>query len=326
MLLRIAQADAYGVATEYIKFPQHQDVYDRAKKFERYVKHPTHTEGPGRYTDDTQMSIAISEFLTAGALILDPGEPFLGKRSDYADAFVKTFIRDPRDGYSRALQKILEEVKTGAELTMKVIPTSTKNGAAMRSVPLGVLPGLSLVCEEARTQARVTHDTAVGIHGSQIIALLSHFSLYSDMPYDDTLFNKIKIFVPGYDHLFSVPWRGPVNNRLGSGGDDVGLTTVHAVITLLKEQKTLMGILNQVIEWGGDTDSVAAIAWGIASCRMKEPVPEWMEKDLEPGSQYGPSFLRSLGTRLMAVYNPPIFTDTPEPITDFKNDTVLDNA
>ncbi len=56
-----------------------------------------------------------------------------------------------------------------------------------------------------------------------------------------------------------------------------------------------MGIMRQTIEWGGDTDSVAAIAWGIASARYPdEKLPEFFDRDLENGT-YGRDYLSTLG-------------------------------
>lgn len=59
-------------------------------------------------------------------------------------------------------------------------------------------------------------------------------------------------------------------------------------------------MMRRLIDWGGDTDSVAAIAWGIASCRFPDEVlPEFLARDLEPGGAFGVGFLRGLGERLM---------------------------
>ncbi len=79
------------------------------------------------------------------------------------------------------------------------------------------------------------------------------------------------------------------------------MITAHAVHTLLTTNNSLMDIMRQVIEWGGDTDSVAAIAWGIASARHQDEVlPDFFEHDLEIGRPYGKIYLEEMGTRLMA--------------------------
>jgi hypothetical protein len=70
------------------------------------------------------------------------------------------------------------------------------------------------------------------------------------------------------------------------------------VLTLVSEEKTLLDIAKKTIEWGGDTDSVLSIAWGIASTRMHEELPAFFEGGLENGP-YGRTFLRDLGTKLM---------------------------
>jgi ADP-ribosyl-[dinitrogen reductase] hydrolase len=289
MLLRIAQADAYCMATEYIRLPEHVSVYNAARSFSGYCKHPTHKLDAGMYTDDTQMSIAVAEQLLSG-------EP--ATELSFAERFVRAFVRDKREGYSRGFQSILEQVTTGAQLIEKLQPTSTKNGAAMRSVPLGVIPDIERMLEVARVQASVTHATPEGLVSSCAVAFLSHWGLYESTSFRDAC-DRMVVRWPQYADVFMMKWSGSVKNRTAQNGHDVGLNTVAAVCTLLREQTTLLGILRTVIEWGGDTDSVAAIAWGIASSRIHEYLPDFFEADLEKGMPYGVQFLRGLGARLM---------------------------
>ena len=104
---------------------------------------------------------------------------------------------------------------------------------------------------------------------------------------------------------FREAWVGPVQSRCAHSPYDVGINTAWAVHTLLTTQTTLLGIMKQVLEWGGDTDSIGAIAWGIASCRMREELPAFFETDLEKenGSAYGPAYLKTLGKQLMDAYD-----------------------
>lgn len=289
MLLRIAQGDAYCMATEYIKLPRNQGVHDAALAFTRYLEHPTHGLRPGQYTDDTQMSIAVAETLLAGDL----------SREAFADSFVRCYKRDRRDGYARNFQQFLDTVNTGGEFLSKIHPASDKNGAAMRSVPLGVLRTPEEVMRVAELQAKITHDTPGGILSSQIVALLSHFALYSSSPMEPgpvAAFLSIMLPAKLPQVATLLPrWEGPVV------GPDVGMNTARAVFDLVTSGLSLMDILRQTIEWGGDTDSVAAIAWGIASTRSDEPIPEFFERGLEPGRKFGATFLRDLGKKLMAL-------------------------
>lgn len=296
MLLRIAQGDAYAAAVEYVNKQQHQELYAKTLGFSAsYQQHPTHLDlRPGMYTDDTQMSVAVSEVLLSSRL--EPGD-FPTKR-DFLAAFFRCFKRDERDGYSRNFQAILEKSKSVEELEVNIDPTSDKNGAAMRAVPLGVVPDVQSLIVLAGLQASVTHDTWGGINSAIAVALMSHFALYEDRGFDSMLEWCVRQ-QPAFAK-FQRPWTGPVKAQNDKDGLGVGMITAHAVHTLLTTQGSMMGIMRQVLEWGGDTDSVAAIAWGIASARYQdEPLPEFMERDLEPGGQYGPAFLKSLGAKLM---------------------------
>ena len=88
MLLHIAMADAYGMAREYVKTSEFPEHVAEVLKFEKYHKHPSyHKLAPGMYTDDTQMSIAITEVL------LSDGPR--AKNAAYAKAFCALKISGP---------------------------------------------------------------------------------------------------------------------------------------------------------------------------------------------------------------------------------------
>jgi hypothetical protein len=164
----------------------------------------------------------------------------------------------------------------------------------MRSVPLGVLPSINEVLEVAKIQAIITHDTIDGILSSQAVALMSYFGLQTNLP-----FSRLPKFMS--DHL---PEFDPDEIEFTEvRGPRVGFKTAVAVYKLLLSEGNLLGVLRQTIEWGGDTDSVAAIAMGIGSCRMNgEELPDFFEYGLEPGRKYGPIFLKKLGAELMEKY------------------------
>ncbi len=283
MLVRIAQGDACGIATEFIALPEHQAAKETAMRLDAYCQHPTFAGvRPGQYTDDTQMTIAVAEVLLAD------GPP---TRERFADAFVDCFKRDPRQGYAPRFQTFLETIGSGSELLSAIRADSDKNGAAMRAVPIGVLPTIDEVREVATVQARVTHDTEGGITSSVAVALMSHYALWTDAP-----LRELRAWLK--THLPRVPddaWPGdPVD------GSDLGFKTAMAVLTLVESKSSLLEIARTGIDWGGDTDSVVSIAWGIASTRMREPLPRFFDDDLERGP-YGREFLAKLGEKLMRV-------------------------
>jgi ADP-ribosylglycohydrolase len=296
LLTYIAMGDAYGMAVEYIKFPRDLHILEECREFTRYSSHPVHKTKPGGYTDDTEMSAANTHVLL--------GDTF--STLAFADAYVREFQRGgKRDGYSRGFQAILQRINSGKELLDTVVPDSDKNGAAMRSVPFGVLSDIDFMFALATVQARITHNTAVGRFSARAVALMSHFALYEDKPFSemrDYCIHNLPEEDEEFLYVFEKDWDGsPVK---GSDNVPVGLTTVHAVATLCATKTSLKDILLTAIEWGGDVDSVAAIAWGIASTRYQnEQIPEFLERDLEGGNPHtGAQYLTDLGTRLMEKY------------------------
>jgi ADP-ribosylglycohydrolase len=278
LLLRMAQADAYGGAAE-----EPRDEEDDAILL-RLDHYPGRKDKPHRwkrYSDDGQMAVGVAETLLQGP-------PWLPTK--FASAFLATYRRDPRKGYSPKFQEILDAAQDTDDFQLRVAGhPSERNGACMRAPPIGVLPNIADVLEVARVQAIVTHDTPMGIFSAQAVALMSHFALY----YDDG-FDRLEAFcrecLPDY-HFPEAP-RGPIS-------PSQAIYTVHAVHWLLTSSHSLEDIMRKVILLRGDTDTVAAIAWGIASCRMHDELPAFWEADLEPDGPYGPVFLRDLGTRLM---------------------------
>jgi ADP-ribosylglycohydrolase len=320
MLLRIAQADAYAMSCEYIKHPRDDSVLEDALKFERYVKHPTHSIRAGSYTDDTQLSIAVARVL------LGEGEY---TREDFAKSFVSVFCDDPRQGYSRGFQTILEQCRLAQSpydgFIRLVKPNSFKNGACMRAVPIGVIKDISKLLSTARAQAIVTHNSTHGLWSSQVIALMSHYALYRPEPLSN-IGNFLLKWLPNtaiiehitnccdravvpVDHyndwlMDGKPWNGRVDSSTNSpdGIGGIALNTVKACYNLIINSNSLIEIMDTLLRWGGDCDSVAAIAWGIASARFNDELPDFWEYGLEPGSKYGPAFLMNLGSELMRKY------------------------
>jgi len=304
MLLHIALGDAYASCVEYVDRKKHPELYTEALKFERYLQHPSHLKlCPGMYTDDTQMSCAVAQALIDAASVFavsGNGNDCLTHEA-FVELFFRAFKRDPRDGYSRGFQAILEEAKSGDHLRQLIKPDSSKNGAAMRSVPLGIISDPHELLRITGQQAATTHATYGGINSACAVALMSHYALYEHRG-----FLHMREWCGQYLEIFDVfkrPWDGPVTGKAQGKVDlGVGINTAWAVCTLLEQQKSMMGIMRQVIDWGGDTDSVAAVAWGIAGARYQnEILPEFMARDLEATGnlKYGPDFLRELGKSLI---------------------------
>jgi len=293
MLLRIAQADAFALAFEFVKEQEHPDLKKKLIKFDKFCKNPRYKSlKPGFYSDDTQMSIAVAETLMFSS---DPSSDC------FLEHFFNAFKRDERDGYSRGLQKIFEASGSVEEFKHAIVPLSNKNGAAMRAVPIGARPDISEVLSLSEKSAICTHNTPGGIISSKFVSALSHFSLFTDFRFSDFeswFAAETSSTFPKYVYE---PWSGFVCSDHKDEHDlGLGINTVKAVYTLLCEKESLHDIMKQIIEWGGDTDSVAAIAWGIASARYQDEIlPEFLERDLEKDGKFGVEFLKNMGKLLM---------------------------
>jgi ADP-ribosylglycohydrolase len=276
MLLEIAVGDAYGAGMEYV-----EEEYTREHNHLRsYVAHPRHRIAPGRYTDDTQLSIAIAEAVADDA-------PWT--RDELADRFVATFRRDPRQGYARRFYELLLTLEDGAELLARIDPRSDKSGAAMRAVPIGVYPSVDEVVARCTLQASITHDTPHGIGAACAAALSAHYFLHRQGP-RERLGRFLAAAVPGPGG-WDEPWEGTVGPK--------GWMSVRAAVTAIQSHGSMSEILRACVAFTGDVDTVAAIAMGAASCArdVVQDLPQALLDGLEDGP-YGSTYLRALDARL----------------------------
>lgn len=309
LLLYMGMADAYAMACEFLDRRDNAATFGACETLTRYASNPVYpAHRAGFYTDDTEMSCANARVLIR-----------LGTSAedvDFADAYVAEFARGGRRaGYSRGLQAVLERAVDGVDFLDRLGAPSAKNGAAMRAVPFGVLPKVSQVLEMATRQARITHDTSEGRFSARAVALMAHYALYESGNMAGILAYCLEHLPPEdvhvYGGVFRRRWDGGTVVERPSGThwplSTLAVTTVHAVADLVAHQTSLADMLSRAIRWGGDTDSVAAIAWGVASARFQdEPLPAFLERDLEQGSDHtGAAYLRNLGVELMDAYDFP---------------------
>lgn len=275
MLVELAIGDAYAAAFEFV-----DRELTRDHQLGDYARHPRHLREPGRYTDDTQMSIAVAELIVSSA-------PFT--RENLADGFVQAFKRDVRSGYARGFYEFLTGVKDGADFLARIRPTSDKNGGAMRAVPVGVFARVEDVVEKSALQARLTHDTTEGATAAVAVSLMAHFFLYR-LGARQELPAFLASYAPGPP--WAEPWSGPVDVK--------GYSAARAALRIVGEHDRLSAMLDQAVRFGGDTDTVAAIALGVASCcsDVRNDLPQRLLMGLESGT-YGREFLRDLDLQLL---------------------------
>ena len=278
MLKEIAIADAYGAGFEF-------STVEKVTAYNNLSAYCTHDlyGFVAKYTDDTQMTIAITELLLSDKKY---------STELIADKFVDCFKRDKRKGYSKGFYALLCSVKSGAELLSKIKPNSERNGAAMRSVPIGFLKNKDQVIQLASMQAKVTHDTDIAIKSSCAIALASHFAINKHGK-----LSELKAFLQSEGYA---DWDFDWNKEVSILAYD----TVSAVFSCLLKHNNLKDLLRSSVALCGDTDSVASIAVGLACCfpEYEQNLPLNLIENLDE-PDYGICFLNTLEEQLHNKFN-----------------------
>ena len=277
MLVELAVGDAYGAGFEYVD----ANFIEAHNDLSRYVKHPRHDIVPGRYTDDTQMSIAVAEAVVSG----EDWTPLM-----LAGRFVEVFKRDPREGYASSFFDFLSSVQDGAQFLREIVPHSDKSGAAMRAGPIGVFPDAADVIARATIQARITHDTPDGIRAAVAASLMTHYFLYRIGPKND-LGAYLEKHVAGH---WTEPWQGKVKAK--------GWMSVHAAVSALQSSQSMSSLLKMCIAFSGDVDTVATIALAAgAHCQeIAQDIQENLVLTLE-NREYGRDYLAALDQQLLSL-------------------------
>jgi ADP-ribosylglycohydrolase len=99
MLLELAIGDAYGADFEYAN--ENVAAYN---DLSRYVRHPHHAIGVGYYTDDTQMTLAVTEVIV---------EQQAWTALKLAQQFITAIKRNPCEGYAGRFQQFLQQTPDG---------------------------------------------------------------------------------------------------------------------------------------------------------------------------------------------------------------------
>ena len=189
-----------------------------------------------RFTDDTVLTVA-----TAHALLT--GQP-------YADAYHEFGNRYPGAGYGGAFRQWLSRPDRRPY-------NSFGNGSAMRVGPVGLaMRTTDEVLAEAVRSAAATHDHTEGIRGAQAVALATFLARTGHSK--DIIRQEIEAQL-GYDLSRSL---GEI--RLVYEYDVTCQGSVPEAFTAFLESDSVESAIRLAISLGGDADTQAAIAGGIA--------------------------------------------------------------
>lgn len=279
MIFESTVGDTYGAGFEYA------DQNMPHNKAEYFVPHPVHDLPDGRYTDDTQMTLAIAEAMVED----DPWTP-----ESLAERFVNVFKRDERPGYAGGFYLFLQSVKDGADFLARMRPDSDKSGAAMRAAPIGLYANVHEVIRRSTIQARLTHNTELGIAAANAAALLSHYFAYDLGPQE-----HVGYFLNAYVPLPHLDWSTDYVGKVRSKG----WMSVHAAVTVVRRAKSLKDVLIDSVAFTGDVDTVATIAMAAASFSpdIDKSIPQALIDTMENGT-YGKDYIKQLDDRLLKKF------------------------
>lgn len=203
-----------------------------------------------RFTDDSVLTIAIADAIL--------------EQTGYAQA-LKTYGRNyPDAGYGGAFYNWIFDPKSAPY-------SSWGNGAAMRVSPVGfALSSVDRVLQEAENTAAVSHNHPEGIKGAQAVALavfLARTGWDKDSIREEImrrfgyrLERTVDEIRPSY--RFNVSCQG---------------TVPEAIIAFL-DSEDYEDAIRQAISLGGDSDTLACIAGGIAHAYFRE-IPMWIVRE-----------------------------------------------
>ena len=218
-----------------------------------------------RFTDDTVMSCATAEAVLCLKENSEIAEEHTSK--EYATLYKRYYTRYPDVGYGAEFAKWAQDPRL-------FVQGSYGNGASMRVSPIGfAFDRLEDVLSHAERSCLYTHNNREAISGAQAVA----GSIF--LARSGKTKGEIRRFVQktaGYDlnlklKDFRVTYSFSSRTKL----------SVPVAITAFLEADSYEDTVRKAIAIGGDSDTIACIAGGIAQAFYGE-IPEWMkEKALE---------------------------------------------
>ena len=279
MILEGAIGDAYGAGFEF----SDRSKIELKNTVCSYETHPLYREISGRYTDDTQMTIALAELMLSEKDWTD---------LNIANSFIELFKVDSRRGYAKRFYSFLSEIETGEEFLRKIINKSERNGAAMRSYVIGLYNDEQNLIEKTTLQAEVTHATSNAVNSALAIALSSHFFFYNK--------GRKEELITYLNDILGTSWKGNWKGEVGVSG----VETVEAVLSIVTSKHSMRERLKSSVDFGGDVDTVASLVLSLSSMdkSVKNDLPVFLIDDLE-NNLFGKDYLIDLDRRLINKFN-----------------------
>jgi len=264
----------------------------------------------GRFTDDTQMTLCVAEWLAA--------DNALGGKN-LLEQFCRAY--EPWRHYGSGTRLILESFPNArsrwADLSTAMFPQgSYGNGSAMRVAPVGLFLHNDLrgIIETARTSSIVTHSHDLAVQGAVLQAtavavairgpletghflrmLTAALSQFEKLGRDTTVYKKALARI-----CEAIVKAVPPSKMVALLGN--GIKAQEAVPMAIYCYLTNAGSFEKAIEaaifLGGDTDTIASMTGAISGAALGERhIPKrWIERAREP--VYTPERIRQIAFEL----------------------------
>ncbi|MEM8484981.1 MAG: ADP-ribosylglycohydrolase family protein [Bacteroidota bacterium] len=243
----------------------------RNTKLENFPLFPPRTS----FTDDSVLTIA-----TAYAIL---------NQKPYRETYQDFYKRYPRAGYGGRFQK-------WARLQHAKPYNSYGNGSAMRVSPIAfAFETEDEVLLHAKQSAEVSHNHLEGIKGAQAIALCIFYARQK----------QTKSFIQSeIEQRFSYSLQRSIDEIRKTYSFDVSCqgSVPEAIISFL-EGNDFESTIRKAISIGGDSDTIACMAGGIAACYYGS-IPESI---LKKGISYLDPFLKKTTQQFAETY--PLLTE-----------------
>ncbi|HSN94644.1 MAG TPA: ADP-ribosylglycohydrolase family protein [Anaerolineaceae bacterium] len=202
------------------------------------------------FTDDTVLTVATAKVL------LDGGS--------YTEAYRDFARRYPFRGYGGRFSRWIANEHMGPY-------NSFGNGSAMRVSPVGFAFGdLEMTLAEAKRSAEVTHNHPEGIKGAQALAQAIFMARQGESK--EGIRQAIAASF-GYDFSRSIEQIRRVNRF-----DETCQGSLPEALTCFFESRDFEDCLRLSVSIGGDTDTIACMAGGLAQAYYKA-IPSWIVEE-----------------------------------------------